>query len=227
MLLSKFLVATVLVVGSVLSLSVASVAQSAKDSTLTTVRRTDSRDGNNKLLRLTPDEHLRRAKVYLSNRAFEEAREHWLALISFYPNDPAVAEALLGIGRSFQQSRRYAEASATYDDLFRRFSSTKEGREGLNFNAAALTRMGRPGEAVEKYAEYIRLFPNGERIDTAHLNIIDTLREAGRPDEAITWVGRTRQRFAGTVTETNAGSQNCGWTSRKVTGSRQWLRPMS
>jgi soluble lytic murein transglycosylase len=140
----------------------------------------------------------------MTNRAFEEAREHWQALISFYPNDPGVAEALLGIGRSYQQSRRYAEASATFDQLFKRFASTKEGREGLNFNAAALLRMGQPNQAVEKYAEYIRLYPNGERIDTAHLNIIDTLREAGRPDEAIDWIGRTRQRFAGTATETNA-----------------------
>ncbi len=147
--LSKFVVAAVLVAGSVLSLSIALVAQSAKDGTLTTVRRTDSRDGNNKLIRLSPEEHLRRAKVYLSNRAFEEAREHWHALISFYPNDPAVAEALLGIGRSYQQSRRYAEAAITYEELFRKFSSTKEGREGLNFNGAALTRMGKPGEAVE------------------------------------------------------------------------------
>jgi soluble lytic murein transglycosylase len=178
--------------------------QSAKEGTLAAVRNTESRDANNKLVRLSAAEHLRRANVYMSNRAFEEAREHWQALIAFYPNDAAVAEALLGIGRSYQQSRRYAEASDTFDELFRRFGSTKEGREGLNFNAAALLRMGQPGPAVEKYAEYIRLFPNGERIDTAHLNIIDTLREAGRPDEAIDWIGRTRQRFAGTATETNA-----------------------
>lgn len=204
MLLSRLVTAAVMVAGSVLAPSIVLVAQSAKDGTLTAVRRTDSRDSNNKLIRLSPTEHLRRAKVYLSNRAFEEAREHWQALIDFYPNDPAVAEALLGMGRSYQQSRRYAEAAATYDELFLKFSSTKEGREGLNFNAAALTRMGKPGEAVEKYAEYIRLFPNGERIDTAHLNIIDTLREAGRPEEAIKWVAQTRQRFAGTVTETNA-----------------------
>jgi soluble lytic murein transglycosylase len=179
-------------------------AQSAKDGTLATVRRSESKDDNNRLLRLSPAEHLRRANVYMTNRAFEEAREHWQALISFYPNDPAVAEALLGIGRSYQQSRRYAEASATFDQLFKKFSSTKEGREGLNFNAAALLRMGRPDEAAEKYAEYIRLYPNGERIDTAHLNIIDTLREAGRPDDAVDWIARTTQRFAGTVTETNA-----------------------
>lgn len=201
---SRSFVLLALVFGSGLMFWTAAQAQSAKDGTLATVRRSESKDDNNQLLRLSPAEHLRRANVYMTNRAFEEAREHWQALISFYPNDPAIAEALLGIGRSYQQSRRYAEASATFDQLFKKFSSTKEGREGLNFNAAALLRMGRPEEAAEKYAEYIRLYPNGERIDTAHLNIIDTLREAGRPDDAVDWIARTRQRFAGTVTETNA-----------------------
>src|SRR4030095_3816397 len=56
----------------------------------------------------------------------------------------------------------------------------------------------------DKYIEYIKRFPNGERIDTAHLNFIDGLREAGRTQEAASWVGRTRQRFSGTPTETNA-----------------------
>jgi soluble lytic murein transglycosylase len=36
------------------------------------------------------------------------------------------------------------------------------------------------------------------------LNVIDTLREANRPAEALQWVTRTRQRFAGTAVETNA-----------------------
>ena len=112
----------VLLLGVLALCSVFTAAQSAKDGTLATVRRTDSRDDNNKLLRLSPAEHLRRANVYMTNRAFEEAREHWQALISFYPNDPGVAEALLGIGRSYQQSRRYAEASATFNELFKRFA---------------------------------------------------------------------------------------------------------
>ncbi|HKR60616.1 MAG TPA: transglycosylase SLT domain-containing protein, partial [Pyrinomonadaceae bacterium] len=200
---SKVLVIS-LIAASAFILSPMAGAQSAKDGTLATVRQTDVRDANKKLVKMFPEEHLRRANVYISNRAFEEAREHWQALVTFYPNDPGVAEALLGIGRSYQQSRRYAEAAAAFDELFKRFSTTKEGREGLNFNAAALLRMGQPSEAAEKYAEYIRLFPNGERIETAHLNMIDTLREAGRPEEAIDWVGRTRQTFKGTVTETNA-----------------------
>lgn len=180
--------------------------QSANDGTLSSVRRSDrdSRDAGNKLLRLSQSEHLRRANVYMSNRAFDEAREHWQALISYYPEDPRVVEALLGIGRSYSQSRRYPEAFATFDRLARSYGSTKEGREGLNFSAAALLRMGRPADAVARYVEYIERFPNGERIDTAHLNVIDTLREAGRPEEAVRWIARTRQRFAGTPTESNA-----------------------
>jgi hypothetical protein len=80
--------------------------QSANDGTLATVRRTDrsSRDANNKLQRLSEAEHLRRANVYMTNRAFGEAREHWQASLIIYPADPRVAEALLGVGRSLLAS---------------------------------------------------------------------------------------------------------------------------
>ncbi len=176
------------------------------EGTLASVRRSDrsSRGADNRLLRLSPAEHIRRANVYMSNRAFEEARAHWQALLDYYPQDPRVPEALLGIGRSYSQSRRYSEAYTVFSRLVADHGSTKEGREGLNFSAAALLRMGKPAEAVDRYVEYISRFPNGERIDTAHLNVIDTLREAGRPQDATVWVERTRQRFAGTTTETNA-----------------------
>jgi soluble lytic murein transglycosylase len=114
--------------------------------------------------------------------------------MTYYPNDPRVPEALLGIARSYYQARRYYEAYSAYDRLARNYSSTKEGREGLNFSAASLLRMGKPSEAADRYIEYISRFPDGERIETAHLNAIDTLREAGRLQEAV----------AGTPTDTNA-----------------------
>jgi peptidoglycan lytic transglycosylase len=185
---------------------VAGSVQSANDGTLASVRRSDdsSRGADKRLLRLSPAEHLRRANVYMTNRAFDEAREHWRAFIDYYPEEARVPEALLGIGRSYLQARRNEEALATFDRLVRDYGSTNEGSEGLNFSAAALLRMGKPSDAADRYAQYIERFPQGERIDTAHLNIIDTLREAGRPREALTWIGRTRQRFAGTPTETNA-----------------------
>jgi len=64
--------------------------------------------------------------------------------------------------------------------------------------------MGRFDESAARYIEYVERFPTGERIDTAHLNVVDTLREANHPAEALRWVSRTRQRFAGSAVETNA-----------------------
>jgi len=96
------------------------------------------------------------------------------------------------------------EAYSAYDRLAREYPATKDGREALNFSAASLLRLGKTSEAADRYVQYIYRFPDGERIDTAHLNAIDTLREADRIQEARSWVTRTRQRFAGTPTATNA-----------------------
>lgn len=178
----------------------------SSDASLAAVRRQDqyTRNARGVVTRLSPEEHLRRANVYHTNRAFEEARDHWQAFINYYPEDSRVAEALLGIGRSYFQARRYSESFNAYDRLARSYPATKEGREGLNFSAAALLRMGKTSEAADRYIDYINRYPEGERIESAHLNAIDTLREAGRLQDASAWVARTRQRFAGTTTDTNA-----------------------
>jgi soluble lytic murein transglycosylase len=147
---------------------------------------------------------MRRAAVYLSVRAFAEARAHWQTLIDNYPQDPRVPEAMLGIGRSYFLEKVYENGYRVFNQLVQDYGATKEGREALNFSAASLLRMGRFAESAARYAEYVDRFPNGERIDTAHLNVIDTLREANQPADALLWVNRTRQRFAGTAVETNA-----------------------
>ncbi|HEX6716082.1 MAG TPA: transglycosylase SLT domain-containing protein [Pyrinomonadaceae bacterium] len=182
------------------------VKQSASETTLAAVRRSDAadRDAKGNLKKLAPAEHMRRAAVYLSVRAFAEARAHWQAVIDNYPQDSHVPEALLGMGRSYFLEKVYENGYAIFNQLAQDYPTTKEGREGLNFSAASLLRMGRFAEAAARYAEYVDRFPNGERIDTAHLNVIDTLREAGKSSEALQWVTKTRQRFAGTAVETNA-----------------------
>lgn len=180
--------------------------QSASETTLAAVRRSDAadRDAQGNLKQLTPVEHMRRAAIYLSVRAFAEARAHWQTLIDNYPQDPRVPEALLGIGRSYFLGKVYQDGYVVFNQLAQQYNGTKEGREALNFSAASLLRMGKFSEAAARYAEYVDRFPSGERIDTAHLNVIDTLREANKPAEALQWVTRTRQRFAGTAVETNA-----------------------
>ena len=180
--------------------------QAASEAMLAAVRRSDAadRDVAGKLKKLPPAEHMRRASVYLSVRAFAEARAHWQTLIDNYPQDPRVPEAMLGIGRSYFLEKVYENGYRVFNQLFQDYPGTKEGREALNFSAASLLRMGRFSESAARYAEYVDRFPNGERIDTAHLNVIDTFREANKPADALLWADRTRLRFAGTAVETNA-----------------------
>lgn len=181
--------------------------QSASDASLNAVRMSDQTDRGKDgkfQANVTAAEHMRRAGIYMANRAFASAREHWQVVLDDFPNDNGVPAALYGIARSYYQERRYEEARQMYERVAQAFPDTKEGREGSNFAASSLLRMGRGAEAAERYIVYLNKYPNGERIDTAHLNIIDGYRESGRAQDAIAWVERTRQWFAGTPTEISA-----------------------
>ena len=173
---------------------------------LAVVRRADEtgRGASGAAPQLTPSEHMRRAAVYHANRAFEEARTHWRALIERHPSDGNVPAAHFGIGRTLFQERRYEEALPVFQRLGDTYQSTPAGRDGFYYVAATLLRLSRMGEAAARYAVYTERFPNGERIENAYLNIIDSLREAGRPDEALPWIDRTRARFRGTATDVAA-----------------------
>ena len=181
-------------------------AQSYGDATLARVREQDrtSRDEKGKLQKLSPTEHAFRADVYSTNRVFPNAREHWQKLIDNYPNDQNLPKAYMGIGRSFMWEREYALAITFFDDAVKNFPFSKEGRESLAFKGACQVRLGKNVEAAKTYEQYTIMFPAGERIESSYLNIIDALREAKKYDEANTWVDKTRQRFGGLPTETNA-----------------------
>ncbi len=178
----------------------------AQDDALANVRRLDreGRGTDGRLAQLSAAEHSRRAKIYMDNRAFAEAREHWQALLSIAADDADVAAALYGIGRTYFQEKHYQEALIAFSKLVKSYSATKDGREGLYSLASTYLRLGRAAEAVDRYREYTERYPQGERIEAAYLNVIDGLREAGQAESAIPWIARTREMFRGTATATNA-----------------------
>ena len=163
-----------------------------------------SRTGDGKLSPLSAAEHLYRGKTYFDNRQFPESREHFYRILELYPSDESAAGALFMTGRSYYWERDYARAITYLDRVAREFPDTLYGREGLSFNGACHVRLGKNAEAAKIYEKYTVMYPDGERIDSAHLNIIDALREAGNYNDAKAWVEKTRQKFAGTGTETNA-----------------------
>lgn len=186
--------------------SINTFAQSRNEATLTRIRELDrqGRTSDGKLPVLTSGEHLQRAAIYMTNRAFREAREHYQAIFDRYPNDIAVGPALFWTGRSYFQAQQYQDALPYYEKVAHEFKNTADGREGLSAFGTTLLRLGRFDESVEAYKEYVSLYPSGEKIEGVHLNIIDTLREGGRLKEAIDWVEITRNKFPKTATAPNA-----------------------
>lgn len=182
-------------------------AQNYNDSTLAAVRQKDlaSRDATGKLQTLTASEHIYRADVYMSNRVFPNAREHYQKIIESYPSETALMpRALFGMGRAFMWEKQYPLAVKYFEDLTRDYLNTKDGREGLAFKGACLVRLGKPAEAAKVYEQYTVMFPSGERIESSYLNVTDALREVGKDEQAAAWTSKIRQRFPNSATETNA-----------------------
>jgi len=163
-----------------------------------------SRDASGKLPVASAAEHLSKAETYMANRLFPQAREHWAIVMREYPEDAGITKALFGTARSYMWEREYGKAVEWFDKLTKDYLMTKDGREGLNFKGASYVRMNKHMEAVKAYEQYTVMFPQGERIESAHLNIIDALREAGKYDDANRWVATTVTKFAGKPTEINA-----------------------
>ena len=162
----------------------------------------DQRDSSGKLPTLEASEHLSRAETYMANRMFPQAREHWQKVLDNYPTDAGIAKAYFGTARSYMWERQYDKAVFWFEKL--NGDTSKDGREGLAFKGASLVRLGKNLEAAKVYEQYTMTFPQGERIESAHLNLIDAYREAGKYDQAEQWVDRTTARFAGKPTEVNA-----------------------
>ncbi|MEJ7622967.1 MAG: transglycosylase SLT domain-containing protein [Pyrinomonadaceae bacterium] len=150
-----------------------------------------------------PD-HLAKGQAFLENRQFPQAREHFFKILELFPTDPGLAQAVFGIGRSFMWERSYDTAIVYLDRAAREFPGTRYGEDGLSFKGASLVRLGKHSEAASVYQQYVTMYPVGERVESAHTNIIDALREAGKYDDANSWVDKTLQKFPGEPVATNA-----------------------
>jgi len=163
-----------------------------------------SRGVDGKIVTLSAAEHVARGQVYHENRVFPVAREHFQKIFDFYPADAAMSTALFLTGRSYYWEREYAKAIPFLDRAAREYPTTKDGREGLSFKGACHVRLGKNDEAAQIYEQYTIRYPDGERVDSAYLNIIDALREAGDYASANSWVEKVRVRFPGSPTEASA-----------------------
>jgi soluble lytic murein transglycosylase-like protein len=189
--------------GRSVSLPSSGSTQDTSDSALAALRAVDKNEDPS-TIELSPREHLRRANVYLSNRAFDEARRHLNVLTTRYASDPLYSSALFMLARSYFLEGRYIDAAPVFGRLAEAYPQKKEGQDALSMQAASFLRAGKPDDAVQLYIKYTERFPAGDRFESSFLNVIDGFREAGKPAQAERWVDITRERFRGTATEVNA-----------------------
>ncbi len=141
-------------------------------------------------LMLSEDEHLRRARIYQFNRYFPEARKHWLAVVTQFPNSAKRSEALFNLGRGYFLEDNFADAIKWYEQVHREFPATDDGQLGFYYVGHCYQYLNDADRAIARYEDFLREYPKSDYIGYAHLNAIDTLRSANRDAEAMKWADR-------------------------------------
>lgn len=156
-------------------------------------------DRLDKLDGTTPDqfERIRRARIYIENRHWAEARTQFSAVARDFPGNPNLAEAIYQTGYAYFREDKFDEAVRWFDRAHSEFPSTKEGQHGYYWVGTALQKAGRYMDAAKRYQDFIQTYPNSDYAGRAYLNIIDCYRYAGKNPLAIRWAKQMEQTFAG------------------------------
>ncbi|MFL6277445.1 MAG: transglycosylase SLT domain-containing protein [Blastocatellia bacterium] len=155
-------------------------------------------DGLDRAADLKPNEFeaLRRARIYLFNRHWAEARAHLLDIIERFPDSLNRAEAVYQTGYTFYREDHFDDAIKWFERAHTEFAAKKEGEQGYYWVATALQKAQRYEEAARRYMEFITAYPASDLIEGAYRNVVDCLRFAGKDDDAIIWSKRIEERFA-------------------------------
>ncbi len=156
-------------------------------------------DALDKAENIKPNEFdaLRRARVYLANRHWAEARAHLVYIVEQFPESPNRAEAIYQTGFTYYREDIQDEAIKWFERAHEEFPAKKEGEQGYYWVASALQKARRYEDAARRYMDFIAAYPESESLESAYRNVVDSLRYAGKDAEAIEWSRRIQKDFAG------------------------------
>ncbi len=154
--------------------------------------------------RLSPSEHIERARVYQFNRGFDEARGHYERIINEHATGEFSAEAVYQIGRGYSQQSRFSEAIIWYERLIEQFPEAELIKDALLQAGSAYSRVGKFKESIQRYQMFADRYPSDERADRAYLNMIDVARDLGEETEAIRRTRTAQEVFRGKTAEAQA-----------------------
>lgn len=139
---------------------------------------------------------MRRARIYLFNRHWPEARAHFISIVERFPESPNRPEALYQTGFTFFREYNYDEAIKWFERAHAEFPAKKEGEQGYYWVGSSLQQARRYEEAARRYSDFMTAYPASDLLEGAYRNVVDCLRYAGKFDEAIEWSRRIAQKYA-------------------------------
>lgn len=156
-------------------------------------------DGLDRAARTNPSEFeaLRRARIYLTNRHWAQARAHLLYIIDRFPESSNLAEALYQTGFTYYREDKFDEAIKWFTRAHAEFPAKKEGEQGFYYVGTALQKAQRYEPAARRYIEFISAYPASDLVDSAYRNAVDSFRYAGSIREAREWTRRMGEVYAG------------------------------
>jgi soluble lytic murein transglycosylase len=148
---------------------------------------------------LKPNEFdaMRRARIYLFNRHWSEARTHLLEVIDRFPDSQNRSEALYQTGFTFFREYSHDDAIKWFERAHTEFPQKKEGEQGYYYVGSSLQQAHKYEEAARRYSDFITAYPASDLIEGAYRNVVDCLRYAGKFDDAIDWSRRIVQKYSG------------------------------
>ncbi len=141
---------------------------------------------------IADSDRLRRARVYQLNRGFAPARKHWMAIADGNAQSPNRREALFNLGRGFFLEMNHVDAIRYYQRVHDEFPITEEGEQGFYFVGHCHQALYQVDQAIARYEQFLRLYPQSDYFGYAYLNAIDTLRLSDRLEEAVRWATRAQ-----------------------------------
>ncbi len=141
-------------------------------------------------------EALRRARIYLHNRHWAEARAHFLDIVERFPESLNRAEAIYQTGFTHYREENHDEAIKWFEQVYSQFPTKKEGEQGYYWVATALQRARKYKEAARRYIDFLSAYPKSDLLEGAYRNTVDCFRYAGQMEEAAEWSRRIGEVFA-------------------------------
>jgi soluble lytic murein transglycosylase len=140
---------------------------------------------------------MRRARIYLFNRHWSEARTQLLEVVDRFPESQNRSEALYQTGFTFFREYSYDDAIKWFERAHSEFPQKKDGEQGYYYVGSSLQQARKYEEAARRYADFIIAYPTSDLVEGAYRNVVDCLRYAGKFDDAIDWSRRMVAKYAG------------------------------